>query len=82
MKSALIQYLSGIFLGAVFGAVLFVLVAGGLLPIATPDAAEQLSRFLAGFSERWARDTIVRTLPGTPDTADPRIIDAGQSKDS
>ncbi|MFG1645073.1 hypothetical protein ACGFMK_32725 [Amycolatopsis sp. NPDC049252] len=85
-----VTVLSGAFrsiIGAVFGAVLFVLVAGGLIPIATPGAADQVSlffaglAFLAGFSERWAQDTIVRTLPGTPDTADPRITDAGPGKD-
>jgi hypothetical protein len=86
-----VTVLSGAFrsiIGAVFGAVLFVLVVGGLLPIATPEKGEEVSlffaglAFLAGFSERWAQDTIVRTLPGAPDTPDPRITDAGQGKDS
>jgi hypothetical protein len=86
-----VTVLSGAFraiIGAVFGAVLFVLVAGGLLPIATPPAGEKLSlffaglAFLAGFSERWAQDTIVRTLPGLPDSAEPRSPEPGPGKES
>jgi hypothetical protein len=57
--------------GAVFGAVLYVLVIGGLLPLASPPA-EQMDKvatffaglaFVAGFSERWAQDTIVQSIP-------------------
>ncbi|WP_410614844.1 hypothetical protein [Amycolatopsis sp. lyj-109] len=71
-----VVFLSGGFrliIGAVFGAAMFVLVSAGLVPIAVPDSAEKLTfffaglAFLAGFSERWAQDTIVRTLPGAAD---------------
>jgi hypothetical protein len=30
----------------------------------------------------WISLSVERALPGTPDTADPRITDAGQGKDS
>ena len=58
--------------GAIFGAVLHVLVTGGLLPLAMPDTAGGQGElnmffaglaFLAGFSERWAQDTIVQSIP-------------------
>ncbi len=71
-----VVFLSGVFrliIGAVFGAAMFVLVKAGLLPIAVPDPADKVTfffaglAFLAGFSERWAQDTIVRTLPGAAD---------------
>ena len=71
-----VVFLSGVFrliIGAVFGAAMFVLVSAGLVPIAVPDSAEKVNfffaglAFLAGFSERWAQDTIVRTLPGAAD---------------
>ena len=71
-----VVFLSGGFrliIGAVFGAAMFVLVSAGLLPIAVPDSGEKVKfffaglAFLAGFSERWAQDTIVRTLPGAGD---------------
>jgi len=73
-------FLSGGFrliIGAVFGAAMFVLVGAGLLPIAVPDSAEKVKlffaglAFLAGFSERWAQDAIVRTLPGAADQNNP-----------
>ncbi|MCR6482061.1 hypothetical protein M8542_04490 [Amycolatopsis sp. OK19-0408] len=78
----LVVILSGCFrliIGAVFGAAMFVLVRAGLVPIAVPGAGEQVTlffaglAFLAGFSERRAQDTIVRTLPGAADrtTAEP-----------
>ncbi|MGK3201860.1 hypothetical protein [Amycolatopsis sp. MEPSY49] len=69
----LVVILSGCFrliIGAVFGAAMFVLVRAGLLPLAVPVPGEQVTlffaglAFLAGFSERRAQDTIVRTLPG------------------
>lgn len=56
-------------IGAVFGAALYVFMEGQLLPIARPqDSAAQNYffaglAFLAGFSERWAQDTIVRSVP-------------------
>lgn len=59
-------------IGAVFGAALYVFMEGDLLPIARPDAAADDSyffaglAFLAGFSERWAQDTIVRSIPSLP----------------
>lgn len=56
-------------IGAVFGLALFVFVTGGLVPIDVP--ADQWKAnlffasvaFLAGFSERWAQDTIVHSAP-------------------
>ncbi|MGW3965802.1 hypothetical protein ACWED2_38695 [Amycolatopsis sp. NPDC005003] len=71
-----VAFMSGFFrliIGAVFGASMFVLVSAGLLPIALPASVEKVNfffaglAFLAGFSERWAQDTIVRTLPGAAD---------------
>lgn len=85
-----VTVLSGAFrsiIGAVFGAIVFVLVTGGLLPIASPNTDEKVLffaglAFLAGFSERWAQDIIVRTLPSLPDGADPQPPETGQGKDS
>jgi hypothetical protein len=65
-------------IGAVFGLALYVFVQGGLVPIAVPPdpSKERLFfaalAFLAGFSERWAQDTIVKSAPivGRP-AADP-----------
>lgn len=83
-QSKLITMLAGAFrpvVGAVFGAVLYALILGGLLPLDVPDAGGQAGggaeaggdirfffaavAFLAGFSERWAQDTIVQSTPGT-----------------
>lgn len=58
-------------IGAVFGAVLYALVVGGILPLATPPPTEVEKgalfyaglAFLAGFTERWAQDTIVNSAP-------------------
>jgi hypothetical protein len=59
--------------GGVFGAALYVLVGGGLLPVipATAQAAHFYTglAFLAGFSERWAQDTIIRSAPVAPSPA-------------
>ena len=58
--------------GAVFGVALYILVVGGLLPVATsPQTAHFYAglAFLAGFSERWAQDTIVRSAPIAPSPA-------------
>ncbi|WP_410673592.1 hypothetical protein [Amycolatopsis sp. cmx-4-68] len=72
----LVIILSGCFrliIGAVFGAAMFVLVRAGFLPLAVPGSGEQGTlffaglAFLAGFSERRAQDTIVRTLPSALD---------------
>ncbi|MFJ7214020.1 hypothetical protein [Amycolatopsis sp. NPDC098790] len=72
-QGSLVIVLSGCFrliIGAVFGAAMLVLVRAGLLPLAVPESGQQVTlffaglAFLAGFSERRAQDTIVRTLPG------------------
>jgi hypothetical protein len=70
-KSKLVTLLAGSFrpvIGAVFGAVLYVLVNGGLLPLIVPDGDKKCLffaglAFLAGFTERWAQDTIVSSAP-------------------
>jgi len=56
-------------IGAVFGVALYVLVVGNLLPL--DEASEKAHfyaglAFLAGFVERWAQDTIVRSAPISP----------------
>jgi len=54
-------------IGAVFGVAFYVLMKGGLLPIAIPDDVSVQAyfypgiAFLAGFSERLAQDTLKRT---------------------
>jgi hypothetical protein len=55
-------------IGSVFGVVLFVLVQAGLLPLDPAHASGPAMfytglAFLAGFSERWAQDTILRSAP-------------------
>jgi len=56
-------------IGAVFGLALFVFVTGGLVPIDVPSEPWKANlffasvAFLAGFSERWAQDTIVHSAP-------------------
>lgn len=86
-QGRLVVFLSGVFrllIGAVFGAAMFVLVRAGLLPIAVPDPVEKVNfffaglAFLAGFSERWAQDTIVRTLPRA---ADQNVVEPARGKD-
>lgn len=52
-------------LGGLFGAAVYVLLAGGLLTIASPEDAQALYfyigiAFLAGFSERFAQDMVAR----------------------
>lgn len=52
--------------GAVFGVILYVFAMGGLLPFKPLDGIDPGLffaglAFLAGFSERWAQDTIVRS---------------------
>ncbi|MFC5142003.1 hypothetical protein ACFPK1_27465 [Actinomycetospora rhizophila] len=60
--------------GAVFGVALYLVFAAGLLPVqpltaAQPDvggnvlAFYTITAFLAGFNERWAQDTLVKTVP-------------------
>jgi len=58
-------------IGAVFGVALYILVVGDLLPLDTGDGGEVMFfyaglAFLAGFSERWAQDTILRSTPVSP----------------
>ncbi|MEQ0563971.1 hypothetical protein ABJI51_33235 [Amycolatopsis sp. NEAU-NG30] len=83
----LVIILSGCFrliIGAVFGAAMFVLVRAGLLPLAVPGEGERGTlffaglAFLAGFSERRAQDTIVRTLPGA---LEQNVAEPGRGKD-
>jgi len=56
-------------IGAIFGLALFVFVTGGLVPIDVPEDQWKANlffasvAFLAGFSERWAQDTIVHSAP-------------------
>ena len=71
-----VTFFAGMFrplVGAIFGVALYVLVIGGLLPLASNQQAVAhffggLS-FLAGFSERWAQDTIIRSAPIAPSPA-------------
>jgi len=86
-QGRVVAFLSGGFrliIGAVLGAVMFVLVGAGLVPIAVPASVEKVNlffaglAFLAGFSERWAQDTIVRTLPGA---ADQNAVEPARGKD-
>lgn len=71
-----VTFFAGMFrplVGAIFGVALYVLVIGGLLPLAPNQQAVAhffggLS-FLAGFSERWAQDTIIRSAPIAPSPA-------------
>lgn len=74
----MVTFFAGMFrplVGATFGVALYVLVIGGLLPLASDPQAVQAAHFfgglsfLAGFSERWAQDTIVRSAPIAPSPA-------------
>ncbi|HEV7974389.1 MAG TPA: hypothetical protein VGP60_06495, partial [Amycolatopsis sp.] len=56
------------------GVVFYVFVLGGLLPFRPGDGADAGLffaglAFLAGFSERWAQDTLVQSTPGLPSPA-------------
>jgi len=70
-QGRLLTMLAGAFrpiIGAVFGAMFYVLVSGGLLPLKPGDGVNVSLffagiAFLAGFSERWAQDTIVQSTP-------------------
>jgi hypothetical protein len=81
-RGRVVTVLAGSFrpiIGAVFGGALYVLVQAGLLPLQVP-AADAIANgvtnrdsffflglaFLAGFSERWAQDTIVNSAPKFP----------------
>lgn len=74
-QTKVVKVLAGGFrplIGAAFGAALFVLIRGHLLPLTLPpDDRTALFyfgglAFIAGFSERWAQDTIVRSAPRVP----------------
>ena len=60
--------------GAVFGVALYILVQGQLLPLDDPGEVQTRIQqffyaglaFLAGFSERWAQDTILQSRPLVP----------------
>lgn len=72
-EGTLVTLVGGAFrplVGAVFGVALYVLVQGGLLPL-DDSGGDRLMfyvglSFLAGFSERWAQDTILHSAPVTP----------------
>jgi hypothetical protein len=63
-------------IGAVFGVAIYVFVIAGLIPLGprTTDTYFFFAglAFLAGFSERWAQDTIIRSAPIAPSPATPR----------
>ncbi|MFD8492077.1 hypothetical protein [Amycolatopsis sp. NPDC059657] len=64
--------------GALFGLAFYVLAHGGLLPFKPEQTADASSffwglAFLAGFSERWAQDTIVKAAPGQGGRRDPEF---------
>ncbi|HWM06113.1 MAG TPA: hypothetical protein VNP92_27530, partial [Actinophytocola sp.] len=73
-QGPIVTVISGAFrtmIGTVFGVALYVLVQGDLLPLDdTADGSRPMFyaglAFLAGFSERWAQDTIVRSAPISP----------------
>ncbi|MEX5720182.1 hypothetical protein [Geodermatophilus maliterrae] len=56
-------------IGGALGVALYVLLQAGLTPLEIPEEANDASyfftaiAFLAGFSERWAQDAIVRSTP-------------------
>lgn len=71
-KGNLVTLLAGSFrtiIGAVFGGVLCILIRGGILPLTVPVLEPEAClffaglAFLAGFTERWAQDTIVSSAP-------------------
>jgi hypothetical protein len=70
--SRLIIWFGGFFrpiLGAILALALYALILAALVPIAKPESGDQLAffggiAFLAGFSERWAQDMLVRTTRG------------------
>jgi hypothetical protein len=79
-EGTLFSYLGGFFrplVGALFGFALYVLTRGGLFPIDIPETTNNDwpyqffagLAFIAGFSERWAQDTILRSAPIAPSQA-------------
>jgi hypothetical protein len=85
-EGSLVTLVGGAFrplIGAVFGVALYVLVQGGLLPLDDSDGGRELMfyvglSFLAGFSERWAQDTILHSAPITPS----RVTTSGSPADA
>lgn len=69
-------------IGALLGAALFILAGGGLVLLTTSSGSTNGVffyaglAFLAGFSERWAQDTIVRSTPKMPGEIRPVSPDA------
>lgn len=74
-QGGVVTFLAGMFrpmVGAIFSVALYTLLEGGLLPIVVEERAAQFYgglSFLAGFSERWAQDMIVRSTPIAPSPA-------------
>ena len=71
-QSTLVKVASGAFrpvIGALLGTAIYVLIKGGTLPFAEPSSNREGVfffvglAFVAGFSERWAQDTILRSAP-------------------
>ncbi|NMO93925.1 hypothetical protein [Actinomycetospora sp. TBRC 11914] len=72
-RGRIIAFLVGVFrplIGAVFGGILLIFLKSGLIAITIAPATIQditlfyvAVGFLAGFSERWAQDTIVNSAP-------------------
>jgi hypothetical protein len=87
-RKRLVMLLAGAFrpvVGGVFGVVFFAFVMGGLLPFkpGTGDDAGLFFAglaFLAGFSERWAQDTIVQSTPGLPNAVKRRPTPASDDE--
>jgi hypothetical protein len=70
-------------LGAIFGAAVYVLLAGGLVSIERPKDTTELFfyigiAFVAGFSERFAQDMVARTPGGAGASTARAGADAGQ----
>ncbi|GIM89733.1 hypothetical protein [Paractinoplanes toevensis] len=81
-QGGFVTFLAGMFrpvIGAVFGVAFYFLLEGGLIPIATDDNRAHFYgglSFIAGFTERWAQDMIVRSAPVAPSP----VTTAGRSR--
>ncbi len=83
------MFLQGMFrplVGSLFGLAVFVLLAGGLLPISLPDSSKQVYffsgvAFLAGFSERFAKGLVDRAGSSVSDES-PEVPSAPATKKS
>jgi len=83
----IVTVVSGAFrtlVGSVFGIAFYVLVEGDLLPLDN-SVSEQAAfyaglAFLAGFSERWAQDTILRSAPIPTSVSDEKDKAPGSDK--